>query len=39
MAEADSALPSERRLPVALLAACRPWEFSIVNALKRRRGA
>ena len=21
---------------VALLAACRPWEFSVVNALKRR---
>jgi hypothetical protein len=39
MAEADSALPSERRIPVALLAACRPWEFSAVNALKRRKGA
>ena len=37
MAEADSSLPSERRVPVALLVACRPWEFSVVNALKRRR--
>lgn len=37
MAEADSALPSRRRVPVALLAACRPWQFSVVNALKRRR--
>jgi transcriptional regulator with XRE-family HTH domain len=37
MAEADSALPSSRRVPVALLAACRVWEFSAVNALKRRR--
>jgi transcriptional regulator with XRE-family HTH domain len=39
MAEADSSLPSNRRVPVALLAACRPWEFSVVSALKRRRGA
>jgi hypothetical protein len=37
MAEADSSLPSDRRVPVALLVACRPWEFSAVNALKRRR--
>jgi hypothetical protein len=37
MAEADSSLPGERRVPVALLVACRPWEFSVVNALKRRR--
>jgi len=37
VAEADSALPSGRRIGVALLAACRPWEFSAVNALKRRR--
>ena len=36
-AEADSALPPERRVAVALLAACRPWEFSAVQALKRRR--
>jgi hypothetical protein len=38
-AEVDSSVPSGRRLGVALLAACRPWEFSVVNALKRRRGA
>jgi transcriptional regulator with XRE-family HTH domain len=37
MAEADSALPSRRRVPVALFAACRPWQFSAVNALKRRK--
>jgi len=29
-------VPSGRRIGVALLAACRPWEFSVVNALKRR---
>jgi hypothetical protein len=39
MAEADSALPARRRVGVALLAACRPCEFSAVNTLKRRRGA
>jgi hypothetical protein len=38
-AEADSALPPERRVPVALLAGCRPWEFSAVNALKRRKNS
>jgi transcriptional regulator with XRE-family HTH domain len=36
LAEADSSLPSSRRVGVALLAACRPWEFSVVNSLKRR---
>jgi len=36
LAEVDSSLPSGRRVGVALLAACRPWEFSVVNALKRR---
>ena len=36
-AEADSALPPERRVAVALLAACRPWEFSAVQTLRRRR--
>lgn len=36
-AEADASAPSARRTSVALLAACRPWEFSVVNALKRRR--
>jgi transcriptional regulator with XRE-family HTH domain len=39
LAEADSALPSARRIPVALLAACRPWEFSPVAALKRRKNS
>lgn len=38
-AEADSALPSGRRVAVALFAACRPWQFSAVNALKRRRAS
>jgi hypothetical protein len=23
----------------ALLAGCRPWEFSVVNALKRRKSS
>jgi AraC-like DNA-binding protein len=36
-AEADSALPSARRVAVALLVACRPWQFSAVAALKRRK--
>jgi AraC-like DNA-binding protein len=36
-AEADASAPSARKVSVALLAACRPWEFSVVNALKRRR--
>jgi lambda repressor-like predicted transcriptional regulator len=35
LAEADSA-SGARRVGIALLAACRPWEFSVVNALKRR---
>jgi hypothetical protein len=39
MAEADSSLPSRRRVAIALLAACRPWEFSAVNAFKRRKSA
>jgi hypothetical protein len=38
-AEADSSLPASRRVPVALLAGCRPWEFSAVSALKRRKHA
>ena len=38
-AEADASAPSARKVSVALLAACRPWEFSVVNALKRRRSA
>jgi len=36
-AEADSALPGAKRVGIALLVACRPWEFSPVRALKRRR--
>jgi hypothetical protein len=36
-AEADSALPGTKRVGMALLVACRPWEFSPVSALKRRR--
>jgi len=36
LAEADSALPARRREGVGLLLACRPWEFSVVNALKKR---
>lgn len=39
LAEADTAAPGSQRLGVALLAACRPWEFSVVNALKRRKVA
>lgn len=36
LAEIDASLPRGRRVGVAMLAACRPWEFSVVNALKRR---
>ena len=36
LAEVDSSVPSGRRVGVALLTACRPWEFSIVHQLKRR---
>jgi len=36
LAEVDSSVPSGRRVGVALLTACRPWEFSSVQALKRR---
>jgi len=36
LAEIDSSVPTGKRVGVALLAACRPWEFSVVNALKRR---
>jgi len=36
LAEVDSSVPSGKRLPVAMVAACRPWEFSALNALKRR---
>jgi AraC-like DNA-binding protein len=36
LADVDSSVPTGKRVGVALLAACRPWEFSVVNALKRR---
>ena len=36
LAEVDSSVPSGKRVGVALLTACRPWEFSVVHALKRR---
>ena len=36
LAEVDSTLPAGRREGVGLLLACRPWEFSVVNALKKR---
>jgi hypothetical protein len=39
LAEADSSMPCQRRVGVALLAACRPWQFSVVNALRRRKAA
>jgi hypothetical protein len=39
LAETDSALPNGRRVAFALLAGCRPWEFSVVNALKRRKAS
>jgi transcriptional regulator with XRE-family HTH domain len=39
LADADAALPPERRVGVALLAACRPWHFSVLNTLKRRKAA
>ena len=39
LADADSSLPAERRVGVALLAACRPWHFSVLNTLKRRKAA
>lgn len=37
LAEVDSSLPARRRAGVGLLIACRPWEFSVVNALKKRK--
>jgi len=39
LAEADASLPPQRRVGVALLAACRPWQFSVVNSLRRRKAA
>lgn len=37
LAELDAAAPAGRRGGMAMLVACRPWEFSVVNALKRRK--
>lgn len=37
LAELDAAAPAGRRVGMAMLVACRPWEFSVVNALKRRK--
>jgi len=37
LSDVDAGLPSRRRAGVGLLVACRPWAFSVVNALKRRR--
>jgi hypothetical protein len=39
LAEGDSSMPCQRRVGVALLAACRPWQFSVLNALRRRKAA
>jgi transcriptional regulator with XRE-family HTH domain len=36
LAEVDSTLPARKREGVGLLLACRPWQFSVVNALKKR---
>lgn len=38
LAEVDGPLASNQRAGMALLVACRPWEFSVVNALKQRPG-
>lgn len=37
LAEIDATLPLARRTGVGVLVACRPWTFSVVNALKQRR--
>jgi AraC-like DNA-binding protein len=36
LADVDSSVPSGKRIGVAVLAACRPWEFSAVQTFKRR---
>lgn len=38
-AEVDASLPGRRRQSFGLLVACRPWEFSVMVALKKRRTA
>ena len=37
LAEVDSSLPARRRSGFGLLVACRPWEFSVMIALKKRK--
>lgn len=39
LAEVDASLPVRRRTAAAILVALRPWEFSVVNALKKRKAA
>lgn len=38
-AEIDSTLPARKRTAFGLLVACRPWEFSVMIALKKRKPA
>lgn len=38
-AEVDSTLPGRRRAAFGLLVACRPWQFSVMIALKKRKTA
>jgi len=38
-AEVDSTLPARKRTAFGLLLACRPWEFSVMIALKKRKSA
>lgn len=37
LAEIDASLPARRRNGFGLLIGCRPWEFSAMNALKKRK--
>lgn len=37
LAELDASLPARKRTGFGLLVGCRPWEFSAMNALKRRK--
>jgi len=38
-AEVDASLPARKRQSFGLLLACRPWQFSVMIALKKRRAA
>jgi transcriptional regulator with XRE-family HTH domain len=38
-AEVDATLPGRRRASFGLLVACRPWEFSVMISLKRRKAS